>query len=209
MQELAQKINSLKNSPVSGLVQERLRQFKALHSKGNDEWFSELCFCILTANSTAEKGIQIQNALGAKGFLSLPQKQLTKKLKTIGHRFYNKRAEFIVEARKNRNIKDKVLSFESEAVAREWLVENIKGIGCKEASHFLRNVGFENSAILDRHVFALMHEHSMIQEKPKTVSKRCYFESEKKLAVLAEQTGLSQAALDLYLWFMKTGKVLK
>ncbi len=209
MRELAKKIASAKRLPETKLVRQRLCEFKELGKKNNKHWFSELCFCILTANSTAEKGIQIQRALGANGFLAIPEKQLAKKLKALGHRFYNKRAEFIVKARQHKNLKDKVLSFNLECEAREWLAQNVLGIGYKEASHFLRNVGFENLAILDRHVLSLMHEHAMLREKPISLNKKNYLEAEKELGALAKKTGLSHAELDLYLWFLKTGKVLK
>ena len=84
-------------------------------------------------------------------------------------RFYNRRAEFIALARKHLNIKDKVKNFESEFEAREWLCQNIKGLGLKESSHFLRNVGCENVAILDKHVLNLLAEHGAIV-RPKTLS---------------------------------------
>ncbi len=209
MQGLIQQISAVRKTEIRKLVGERLRQFSELHKQGNAEWFSELCFCILTANSTAKKGIQIQNALGTKGFLQLPERQLAKKLKLLGHRFYNKRAEFIAKARAYKNIKDKILSFKSEFEARDWLAQTVLGIGYKEASHFLRNVGFRNLAILDRHILSLMHEHRMLAEKPKSLNRQRYLDAEQKLSRLAIAARLSQAELDLFLWFLKTGKVLK
>jgi len=93
--------------------------------------------------------------------------------------------------------------------AREWLAEHVKGFGYKEASHFLRNVGYVNVAILDRHVLRVLAEHGLIDEVPKTLTKRRYLEIEKRLEGLAQTLGLSLGELDLYLWQMKTGKVLK
>jgi len=48
-------------------IEQRLKEFAILHQQGNDEWFSELCFCILTANSQAKRAIAIQQELGAEG----------------------------------------------------------------------------------------------------------------------------------------------
>jgi len=205
---LARSVERLKSSEVSELVAGRMREFKEMEKEGNEIWFSELCFCILTANSTAKLGLRIQEELG-DGFLNLPKKELTRGLKELGHRFYNKRADFIVSARKFDRIKDIITKFSDAKRAREWLVENVDGIGWKEASHFLRNVGFEDVAILDRHILALMREHGLIEQVPRTLTRRRYLEIEEKLKELAEKVGLSLAELDLYMWYLKTGRVLK
>jgi len=205
---LARSIEKLKSSEVSELVAGRMKEFKEMEKEGNEIWFSELCFCILTANSTAKLGLKIQGELG-DGFLTLPMKELTRRLKEFGHRFYNKRAEFIVSARKFDRIKDIITKFSNAQRAREWLVENVDGIGWKEASHFLRNVGFDDVAILDRHILALMREHGLIDRAPRTLTRRRYLEIEEKLKGLAEKVDLSLAELDLYMWYLETGCVLK
>jgi len=205
---LAKLIGKLKSSEVSELVAEKMREFKKFGRKGNEVWFSELCFCILTANSTAKLGMKIQGELGDE-LLALPKKELTRRLKELGHRFYNKRADFIVSARKFDRIKDIITKFSDVQRAREWLVENVDGIGWKEASHFLRNVGFEDVAILDRHILALIREHGLIERAPKTLTRRRYLEIEEKLKELAEKVGLPLAELDLYMWYLKTGWVSK
>jgi len=205
---LAKSIEKLKSSEVSELVAGKIREFKEFGRQGNEIWFSELCFCILTANSTAKLGLKIQGELG-DGFLTLSKNEMTRRLKEFGHRFYNKRAEFIVSARKFDRIKDIITKFSDANRAREWLVENVDGIGWKEASHFLRNVGFEDVAILDRHILALIREYGLIERAPRTLTRRGYLEIEHKLKELAEKVGLSLAELDLYMWYLKTGQVLK
>jgi len=208
LETLARSVERLKSSEVSELVAGKMREFKELGKKGNEIWFSELCFCILTANSTAKLGLKIQEELG-DGFLTLPKKELTRRLRELGHRFYNKRADFIVSARKFNGIKDIITKFSDVQRAREWLAENVDGIGWKEASHFLRNVGFDDVAILDRHILALIREHGLIERAPRTLTRRRYLEIEHKLKELAERVGLSLAELDLYMWYLKTGQVLK
>jgi N-glycosylase/DNA lyase len=54
-----------------------------------------------------------------------------------------------------------------------------------------------------------MFEYELISEIPKTLTRRKYLEIERKLEKLAEGASLSLGELDLYLWFMKTGKILK
>ncbi len=208
-EELIEKVLALKSGDVGRTAAERMREFRALQKKGNKDWFSELCFCILTANSTAKLAIKIQRELGANGFLTLSRESLTRTLKKAGHRFYNTRARFIVEARKFTNLKGIITKFEGTGQARDWLVKNVKGIGPKEASHLLRNVGYDDVAILDRHVLAVMREHGLIGQVPRTLGMKKYLAIESRLKELAERVGISLGGLDLYLWYMKTGAVLK
>jgi len=203
------KVNELRRGKVGKLIARRIREFKGLGRKGSEEWFSELCFCILTANSTARRGMKIQRELGSEGFLTLPLEELRHRLKAAGHRFPNTRACFIVEARKFRDIKGITERFTDARQARGWLAENVKGVGYKESSHFLRNVGFSDVAILDRHVLSVLHEHGLIDGLPRSLARGRYLEIERKLEELARKLGLTLGELDLYLWYSKTGEVLK
>ncbi len=206
-EEIIRKVEELKRSKVRKLVEEKIREFEKMRNKGEEAWFSELCFCILTANYTAEGGLRIQKALGAEGFLKLSYEELVSKLKQLGHRFPRARARYIVEARRYfGKLKKNVLAFSSGKKAREWLLQ-IKGIGLKEASHFLRNVGFKDVAIIDRHILKILREAGLINFEK--ITRKRYFEAEKKLEMLAERLNLDLARLDLYLWYLKTGKVLK
>ena len=91
---------------------------------------------------------------------------------------------------------------------RKWLAENVKGVGYKEASHFLRNIGFSNLAIIDFHIIDILAKYKLIQ-KPKTLTKRKYLEIENLLRRIAKKLSISLAELDLYLWYMETGKIVK
>ena len=124
------------------------------------------------------------------------------------HRFHNNKSKFIVNAREHFDIKDKLYDI-NEIEKRDWLVANIKGLGYKEASHYLRNTGHFNFAVLDRHVLNLMVENGMLIEKPKSLNRNRYLEIEQKLEKVADKLKISQAELDMYLWYMKTGEVLK
>ncbi|MCD6483123.1 MAG: N-glycosylase/DNA lyase [Candidatus Aenigmarchaeota archaeon] len=206
--ELINKIEELKSSNVSSVIQKRIEEFERIGRSSIKEIFKELCFCILTANYNARGGVKIQEATG-DGFLILGYDQLAKKLKELGHRFPSTRAKYIVEARKKIGEIDKILNSElTEKEKREWLVKNIKGLGYKEASHFLRNIGYKNLAIIDFHIVDVLVRHGLI-EKPKTLTKRKYLEIEDVLKKIADRVGLSLAELDLYLWYMETGVVLK
>ena len=209
-EKLFNLLNELKASKINKIVKQRLREFNSFKNKSNEEWFSELCFCILTANSKAETALKIQEELGCINFVTAPQEKISKSIRKNKHRFHNNKSKFIVEARKYSNAIKKIITyFENEKDAREWLVKNVKGIGYKEASHFLRNTGSKNIAILDRHILNLMVEYGFISEKPKTLNKKKYLEIETIFEEIAGANSMTLAELDLFMWYLKTGKVLK
>ena len=207
MNDLTNKIITLINSDISKLVDGRIQEFKEIDKKSNDELFKELCFCILTANFNAEKSIKIQKEIG-ECFLTDSKDVLAQKLRDCGHRFPNARATYISESIKCKDSLGEIVQIQDGNALREWIVENVKGLGYKEASHFLRNVGFDDYAIIDFHIVDLLVDYKLI-EKPKTITKRKYITIENLLKKLARKTNLTLAELDLYLWYMETGKILK
>ncbi len=210
MIDLIERIESLKNNPPGEKVDERIEEFEKVGGKGNNRWFSELCFCVLTANCSAKSAIQIQDELGSDGFIGLSLEELQEVLEENGYRFYRRRAEYIVENRKfSENVKDIVIGFSDLKEARKWLDREVMGIGYKEASHFLRNVGYKHLMIVDRHILRILNKEGIIEEIPNTLTKKKYIEIEKKVKELAEKVNLSLAEIDLYLWFMETGEILK
>jgi len=208
MRKLIKSVERLRKSAVRRLVETRIKEFKELGDSSSNEIFKELCFCILTANFNAKKSIEIQKKVD-NGFLILSEYELARKLRELGHRYPNNRARYIVEARKYKDsIKDVVQSFNDEQKLREWLVKNIKGIRYKEASHFLRNIGYLNFAIIDFHIVDLLVKNGLIK-KPKTLTKKRYLEIEEILKNIATELDITLGELDLYLWYMETGEVLK
>jgi len=209
---LISDIENLRNSRIEENVSQRLKEFSNFPNKSDEEWYSELCFCLLTANSRADSAMRIQNQVGPRGFLMSPKENIAQVIRLNKHRFHNNKAKFICEARKYKNIKEiinEILNDNGETGAREWLVKNIKGLGYKEASHFLRNTGSKNVAILDRHILNLMVENNLLDKKPASLNKKKYLEIEKKFSGIAKTLKMSLAELDLYMWYMKTGVVLK
>ena len=202
--ELKKKVLRLMSSPVRELVEERVSEFAAFVDKDEDEWFSELCFCLMTANFTALGGMRIQEAVG-QGFLTLDEKALASRLRELGHRFPNARASYVVQAREfHGNLRD-LLELDGKE-ARERL-QSVRGLGMKEASHFLRNVGFTDVAIIDRHILGLLRKNGYADDKP--LNRRRYLAYEEILKGIGTNLGLDMARLDLYMWFLETGNVLK
>lgn len=207
---LTKIIEGLKDSEIKKVIDLKMEGFEELGQKDSNEIFKELCFCFMTANFSAHGGIKIQNAIG-EGFLNLSEEELAKRLKELGHRFPNARARYVVLAQPHKDsIKETLQSLEDEIKMREWVVENIKGIGMKEASHFLRNIGYKNLAIIDFHIVDLLAKHGLIEKpKNKSLTPKKYVEIENVLGEISKITNLCQGELDLYLWYEETGKILK
>lgn len=196
-------------------IKNRLREFRETWEKGDEAVFRELCFCILTANASAQMGINCIDNLG-----DLLLKGSVKDLKEIrcgGHRFPNKRSEFIVKTREYINndlsfrLKDKIKSLKDFHERRNFFAKNpgIKGLGYKEASHFLRNIGFKGYAILDKHILKSLNEFGVLKEIERPNIKKKYIEIEKKMKAFSQKIGIDMDDLDLLLWSRKTGKILK
>ncbi len=185
------------------LLNKRLKQFKALRKASDKEVFSELCFCLLTANFNAKRTIFIQKELSNQ-FLFLPESELALELRRLGHRFPNTRAKYIVMARKLLPELIKAINSFDELELRNWLVSNIKGLGMKESSHFLRNIGFTNVAIIDFHIIDLLVREGLIN-RPRSLTKSKYLKIESVLRGINSNL----AELDLILWFIETGTILK
>lgn len=208
LEQLLNELRRLIETDTKRLVDEKIRSFIQLRSKDITEIFKELCFCILAAGYSAEKSLRIQERIN-DGFLKLPEKELVEELRRLGHRYPETRAKYIVRARRKldqvKNVLDTLVDCKQ---IREWLVENIDGLGYKEASHFLRNIGCLEVAIIDFHILNLLERYE-ITEKPRTLTRKKYLEIEKTLEEISRIVGLKPGELDLYLWYMETGKIVK
>ena len=131
-------------------------------------------------------------------------------------RFGDSKAKYIVEARGlftkdgKLYLKSHLSSFTNLFELREWMVENVKGLGYKEASHFLRNVGLgEEFAILDRHILRNLKRMEVISEVPVSITKKRYLEIEEKLRRFSREIGIPLADIDLLFWSRETGWIFK
>src|SRR3989344_3616531 len=144
MDSLISLVEELKASSIKKTVDQRIKEFSNMPRNFND-LFRELAFCILTAGASAELGIKTISHLG-NTLHEGTQEDIQKKLKEV-YRFHTLRAGYIYLARKASS----EIDFKSETL-REDLVKKIKGLGMKESSHFLRNIGFDDFAIIDFHI---------------------------------------------------------
>ena len=213
IKRLADTIRELYNNPrIRKMVEDRMDDFREVHTMDTYKWYEELVYCLLTANSSALMGQKCVDALCCDNILlEGAEDDIRGCLVESGHRFPNKRSEFIYNTRDLAPvIKERIQSFKNTKEARAWLVENIKGFGWKEASHYLRNIGYFDLAIIDRHIINNLREYGIIELDPKKgLTKKRYLAIEQTLDLLAEELNMLPGELDLYMWYRKTGKVLK
>ncbi|MBM3291920.1 N-glycosylase/DNA lyase [Candidatus Bathyarchaeota archaeon] len=211
MKNLVEVVKKIESDPIiRRKVEHRILEFKAVQNAGSDKWFEELVFCLLTANYSAKGALSCILALDKKDALQTGGVEEVKACLMHRHRFPKKRAEFIVKARLYRESLKKVIQSQiSSQAARVWLVENILGLGMKEASHFLRNVGYLDLAIIDKHILTHMVEQRLITERPKSITKKKYLEYESLLSQVAKKLDMPLGKMDLYLWANKSGEVIK
>jgi N-glycosylase/DNA lyase len=201
----------------SGEIKERLNEFKKIWKEGNDKDIHvELSFCILTPQSKAKNAWQAITTLRDNNLLFTGKpEEISEYLNIV--RFKNNKAKFLVLLREQMQDKDGNLitkqffeSFKNTFEMREWIVKNIKGMSYKEASHFLRNVGFGSEiAILDRHILRNLERLNVITEIPKTVTPKIYKEIEEKVKDFCKETGIPMDELDLLLWYLEAGEIFK
>jgi N-glycosylase/DNA lyase len=213
IKSMADKVLALQSDPKNKkIVDERMDEFRWVHNQDSIKWYKELVYCLLTAYSSALLGQKCLDALCCDNILLKSSlKEVQACLQKEGHRFANRRGEYIYNTRKLApKLKFIIQGFRNSKDARVWLVKNIKGIGWKEASHYLRNVGYFNLAIIDRHILSNMEEHDLIKAtRKKGITAKRYFKYEKILNMVAKRLDMPLGELDLYLWYRKTGKVLK
>ncbi len=213
VEAMAEKVRELTTNPrVRNMVEDRMDEFRRVHEMGSQKWYEELVYCLLTAYSSALMGQRCVDALRDGALMEGRVEDVRECLVEEGHRFANRRAEYIYDTRGLApRIKGVIQGFDDLKDAREWLVKNIKGLGWKESSHYLRNVGYFGLAIIDRHILSNMVEHGLITEEKsrKGLTKRRYHAYEGILEKVARRLGMAPGELDLYLWYRKTGKVLK
>lgn len=205
---ISEMVKNLVSSQVSEVIARKSDEFRTAGKSSKEFIFGELCFCILTANTSAEMGISTQNAIGLSGFLGYDVVALRNELKRVKYRFYNLRSKYIVEARWIIDQIPGLMTNPDRRFVRDYLVENVMGIGYKEASHFLRNVGIYDFAILDKHILRMLtSEYPGI--KVKVGSRQSYMDTEKIIIDIAREMGMEPGILDLYMWKIATGKIIK
>lgn len=194
-------------------IEKRLQDFKNVYSTYSEkDLFAELAFCLLTPQSKAKLCWRAVEKLKENGKLyDGTQQEVLSWL--AGVRFNVGKSSYVVEARKlfhnGSDFAVREMLPGDARQARDWLVENVKGMGMKEASHFLRNIGHEELAILDRHILKHLHMNGVIEEVPKSISPKQYLDIEQKFAAFSAEKGIPMDHLDLLWWSEEAGEIFK
>ena len=188
----------------------RLADFAAIPEV---DYFYELAFCVLTPQSSAKNADATIAELRRDGFFEKGFDP-TPYLRDPSHyiRFHNTKARRLLTIRERFSELLTLLSAPtlSPQEKREMVIAAVNGMGMKEASHFLRNIGVRGLAILDRHIFKHLHRLGVIEAIPTSgPTKRRYLEIEQAWLAYAERVGISMDELDLLFWSMETGEIRK
>jgi N-glycosylase/DNA lyase len=197
-------------------IRNRLDEFAKVGRTGTPETlFEELTFCIYTAGASARMGLRSVESVRPvlmNGTASDIQQSLVGR-----HRFPNNRAAYVFETREylrercGLQLREALKGFKLADERRDFLAanRNVRGIGYKEASHFLRNVGYRGYAILDKHVLTRLAEFEVIESPKPPSTKNGYLVIEQKVKAFSATIGIDFDELDLLLWYTKTGEILK
>ena len=197
-------------------IRARLAEFRFLWERASDErLWEELVFCIFTAGASARMGLRSVEAVRHL-LMYGSHAQLTEALQGV-HRYPVARPGYIVVTRDylsedcGMRLRERLMSFDDPIARRDWLARErrIKGLGYKESSHFLRNIGFRGYAILDKHILRSLAELGEIESPSPPTTRTRYLETEERLRQFARRVQIDFDELDLILWSMKTGEVLK
>ncbi len=197
-------------------IRARLEDFACVPA---GHYFYELVYCLLTPQSSAANAEKAVHALEQVLFRERgenPTTLLRQKDRYI--RFHNTKAKRLLAIRDlyplverelvhSRNIPD--FAYRDASRLRAWLVANVKGLGWKEASHFLRNVGYRNLAILDRHILRNLRRHGVLRAVPQSLTSKRYLAIEQQFALFSSAVGISLDELDLLFWSRETGEIRK
>ena len=185
-------------------IESRLEDFKRVKE---EDYKKEFTFCLLTPQSNAQRCWEaVEQIFGLCCFTEEDIKRILKS-KT---RFHNNKTRYVLEGKDAwNNIKQRLTDNNTKEL-RNWLADNVKGYGLKEASHFLRNIGKSNNkiAILDRHILRNLVAFKVIEET-KIKNKKDYLEKEQKYLDFANKLGIQADALDLFFWSQENGEIFK
>jgi len=198
-------------------IKSRLQEFSKLRGASDERLFYELCFCIMAVQTSGVRSWRTAESLRRNKFFERGQRP-EKFLREGYIRFHNNKSKHLLEMRAKfpeilralKGASSMASGIKSIEEMREWLVQNVKGVGWKEASHFLRNIGRTRElAILDRHILRNMNRFGFANGIPKSLTKNKYLELEQNFIKMAHKFEMKPAELDLLLWARETGFVFK
>jgi len=199
---------------IKDIIAGRIEEFKSVWRSGDGgRILEEMTFCLLTPQSKARAGWNAVLCMKSRGLFGDEDADVLECLR--GVRFANTKAKR-VKLLWSRFGADNVIEYlrgiglpDDWFAARESLIRDINGYGYKEASHFLRNIGFTELSILDRHILRRLVEYGVLDDVPKTLTRKRYLDIEQRMFDFADRIGIPIDHLDLLFWYMAAGEVFK
>ncbi|GMO22421.1 MAG: N-glycosylase/DNA lyase [Termitinemataceae bacterium] len=223
MTELYKIYNTIRSN-----IDKRLNEFKTLYETGSHkDIFKEMSFCTCTPQNDAKKAWDAVCHLDSDGtLLHGDAGSIAKILRDRGVRFHQNKARYIVINRNNfypntkKMITDilndnvscspNMAEYQTIVAARNLLEKKVTGWGLKEASHFLRNIGFGSGiSILDRHILRQLAEYNVIKEIPQTLTKKTYWQIENMMLDFSNKEKIPLDAMDLLFWYKEKNELFK
>jgi len=199
-----------------GEIRARLAEFDEVWRAASDErLWEEMVYCIFTAGASARMGLGSIEAV--RHLLAAGTHEELAAALAGRHRYPNSRSGYIVVTREylsgdcGMRLRERLEGFADPLERRDWLARSrgVKGLGYKESSHFLRNVGLRGYAILDKHILRCLFEVGVIGGPEPPATRARYLATEERLRDFARDLRIDFDELDLVLWSMKTGEILK
>lgn len=197
-------------------IRSRLAEFRSVWLEKSDaRLWEELVYCIFTAGASARMGLRSIESV--RHLLECGSQEEIARALQSRHRYPNSRSGYIVVTREflhtdcGMRLRQRLEGFLDPLERRDWLARErgIKGLGYKESSHFLRNIGLSGYAILDKHILRSLAELGVIASPVPPTTRARYLETEERLKAFARDVRIDFDELDLVLWSMKTGEILK
>ena len=185
----------IKTINISSVDRQQIKKVLSKFSRKKEdvEIFYDICFCICAPQTTYISNVRVINELISRDFynreIDIPLlRDIVRAVRFV------RKADYLVAAKKQfSEIGSIVRSNYDSRAKREQLVNLVKGIGMKTASHFLRNQGVFDLAIIDTHIIKFLE-----CDLPK--KKSDYIAIENKFIRIAEQLDITVAELDAYIW---------
>ena len=189
-------------------IQKRLGEFANVP---NEEYFYECVYCVLTPQSSAVnagRAVEVLRRNDLWGSMIDPEPLLHQAEYYI--RFHKTKTKNLLQLKERfAELAELLGSDQPGEELRAWIVKNVRGMGWKEASHFLRNIGYRELAILDRHILKNLVRVGALKALPKTLTPKTYLAIEQQFKDFAREIGIPMDELDLLFWSMETGEILK
>lgn len=198
----------IKYIELKSRIRKRLEYFSRVPQ---EKYFYELCFCLCTPQSKATNALQVQNKLEQMDFFNQgfdPTSLLRDPQNYI--RFHNQKAKRLMKAIETYPAVLSVLNADADNKHKRFAIKQlVNGFGMKESSHFLRNIGYRNLAILDRHILKHLVLCGIYDKIPNVASHKNYLNVEQRFMEFSEDIEIPMDELDILFWSYETGEILK